>query len=679
MDLSILVSEWGQRNSMEEKNITYLDSDGREVNLNQSDFELVQNNKKITDVKLHGKPTTFFKDAMKRFAKSKSAVVGGIIVGMLVLGAIIFPTFTPDEGVYDVSNKGGGTAAEAGLSPKLFDAGFGFWDGTVKRERVLYDNEAKAPVNYKEDTYFNVVVYERIEENVYSEYAKGGFVNVFCSNADDPSNYFSPVINFTSTENYQLSYKLSNEDYEVYQFVGYKLGIKSGDQMYYLVGDSSSYSTVLENNFSIKEQFVANGYSISEFPTSGSLYFEVSPSEDDEKSGNLLIEKVNISSSKEEENELLSRISFNDGNEAMVRERDEATGWDGDFGLSAHKVLFTYCDFTFDQYANAYGKYRTTYGPRQLSIDVENGGVEVDFAHHGTNATNDLEVLKERYKVIDQTKTALAEVVEQIGDAVYNPATGKYSGFTLTVKLWKYRELGYETMPRFFLGTNTKCQDYMKLLFTGMRFSFLLAIGISAVNIIIGLIWGSISGYFGGWTDIIMERICDILAGLPTTVIITLCILYGREFNWGNSADVIALMIALFMTGWMGVSARTRTQFYRYKGREYVLASRTLGAKDARLIFKHILPNSAGTIITGSILMIPSVIYTEASIAYLGLGLKNQILFGVVLANNNNYYKGDLAYLLFIPTFIMMLLLVSFNLFGNGLRDAFNPQLKGSE
>ena len=121
-------------------------------------------------------------------------------------------------------------------------------------------------------------------------------------------------------------------------------------------------------------------------------------------------------------------------------------------------------------------------------------------------------------------------------------------------------------MPRFIFGTDANSKDYFKLLFTGMRFSFLLAIGISAVNIVIGLVWGSISGYFGGWTDIIMERFCDILAGLPGTVIITLCILYGREFNWGNSADVIALMIALFMTGWMGVSGRTRTQFYRFKG-----------------------------------------------------------------------------------------------------------------
>ena len=242
-----------------------------------------------------------------------------------------------------------------------------------------------------------------------------------------------------------------------------------------------------------------------------------------------------------------------------------------------------------------------------------------------------------------------------------------------------YKEMGYSSEPMFIFGTNDTAKDYCKLMFTGMRLSFCIAIGVSLVNIIIGLIWGSISGYFGGWVDIVMERICDIISGLPSTVIITLCILYGREFNWGSAADVIALMVALFMTGWMGVSARTRTQFYRYKGREYVLASRTLGAKDGRLIFRHILPNASGTIITGSILMIPSVIYTEASIAYLGLGLQGQVLFGVILSEANSYYQGDKAFLLYIPTFVMMLLLVSFNLFGNGLRDAFNPALKGGK
>ena len=128
----------------------------------------------------------------------------------------------------------------------------------------------------------------------------------------------------------------------------------------------------------------------------------------------------------------------------------------------------------------------------------------------------------------------------------------------------------------------------------------------------------------------------------------------------------------------MGVAGRTRTQFYRYKGREYVLASRTLGSSDFRLIFKHILPNSMGTIITGSVLMITSVIYSEATLAYLNLGLQGTQSFGVMMSDNQSYLQS-FPYLVLEPAIIISLLMISFNLFGNGLRDAFNPSLKGSE
>ena len=227
-------------------------------------------------------------------------------------------------------------------------------------------------------------------------------------------------------------------------------------------------------------------------------------------------------------------------------------------------------------------------------------------------------------------------------------------------------------MPSFIFGTDRKGRDFCKVIFNALRTSLLLAIFVSAVNIIFGLIWGSISGYYGGWTDIVMERFCDILSGIPSIAIITLCILYMNN-------DMVAFLLAMFLTGWMGVSSRTRTQFYRFKGREYVLASRSLGARDSRLVFRHILPNSLGTIITSSILMIPSVIYSEASIAYLNLGLSSEMMFGVILSENRSEFNSYTVYLLVIPTFIMLLLLIAFNLFGNGLRDAFNPQLKGSE
>ena len=663
---------------MEEIRQEILDGSGNLVELNDADFAFVQSDSKIHDLKFHDKATTFFKDAMKRFVKSKAAFVGGIIVGLLILLSFIIPICTPDTGVYNVQVDGGGNTVEALLTPKLFPAGTGFWDGTVSRTDVVYDTENQKPAGYRDGTFLNLQTYERVQDNVTSEYASGGYVNVFCSSQSVNSNFYSKNYTFETSGDYDFSYKIRDTKKDSYEFVGYKLSLFDGENHYYLVGNSTSFSKDLTGEFNLFDKLTENGYTFEDDSITGKLYFEVSKSDKANTFGFMPLESFNViaNSGNSEADSIISSLSFKDGNEVMLRTNEDTGFWTGDFGKIANQVNITYCSFRFDQYADAYGNRETTYGARELRVFENQGLFKINFNTTGTEATTDKEILKQRFQILSDD-CPIVEVLEQVGDAEEGVG-GNYSGYSLKVYIANYRTLGYESEPIFIFGTNKEAKDYLKLMATGLRFSFFIAIGVSLVNITIGLIWGSISGYFGGWTDIVMERFCDILAGLPTTVLITLCILYGQDFNWGSMADVLALMLALFLTGWMGVAHQTRTQFYRYKGREYVLASRTLGAKDRRLIFRHILPNAAGTIITGSVLIIPSVIYTEASIAYLGLGLQNQVLFGVILSQANSYYRGDNSFLLYIPTFIMMLLLVSFNLFGNGLRDAFNPQLKGS-
>ena len=166
-----------------------------------------------------------------------------------------------------------------------------------------------------------------------------------------------------------------------------------------------------------------------------------------------------------------------------------------------------------------------------------------------------------------------------------------------------------------------------------------------------------------------MERFTDILSGVPWIVVMTLTIIHlGSTF--------FTFALALCLTGWIGTSHTTRTQFYRFRGREYVLASRTLGASHGRLIARHILPNAMGTIITSAVLMVPSIIFSEATISYLGLGFKNLASLGVILSDNQVELTNH-PYLLIFPAIIIALLMISFNLFGNGLRDAVNPSLKG--
>ena len=149
----------------------------------------------------------------------------------------------------------------------------------------------------------------------------------------------------------------------------------------------------------------------------------------------------------------------------------------------------------------------------------------------------------------------------------------------------------------------------------GHRLSLLLAVGVSVINLLIGAIYGTIEGYYGGRVDLVMERIVDILSGVPFIIVATLF-----QLHLANTVGIVpSLLFAFVLTGWIGTSRRVRTQFYRFKGQEYVLAARTLGAGDLRLMFKHIFPNTLGTIITSSVLVIPSVIFSESMLTYLGI------------------------------------------------------------
>ena len=172
-----------------------------------------------------------------------------------------------------------------------------------------------------------------------------------------------------------------------------------------------------------------------------------------------------------------------------------------------------------------------------------------------------------------------------------------------------------------------------------------------------------------------MERIVDLLASIPFMIVITLL-----KYHF-NVSHVIILFISFFLTGWTGMAGRTRMQFYRFKNQEYVLVARTLGARDRRIMFKHIFPNAIGTLITSSVLVIPSVIFSETSLTYLGiidLNTGNMTSVGTLLAKGQNYLF-TYPHIILFPAIFISLLMLSFNLFGNGLRDAFNPSLRGSE
>ena len=270
---------------------------------------------------------------------------------------------------------------------------------------------------------------------------------------------------------------------------------------------------------------------------------------------------------------------------------------------------------------------------------------------------------------------------DENGNVVYYQFSG---GGTFETAQYKIRVLYYNYFqfkngfePNYLMGTDSQGYDLALRMAGGIKLSLLLAVCVSVINFVLGAMYGAVEGYYGGVLDLTLERIADVLYNVPFVVVATLFQIHLAK----KVGAVPSLIFAYVLTGWIGTAHRVRTQFYRFKNQEYVMAARTLGAKDSRIIWKHIFPNSLGTIITSCALVIPSVIMTESMLSYLGivkLGGSGQTSLGTLLSDASSIWT-NYPHLMLYPALIISLLMICFNLFGNGLRDAFNPALRGVE
>jgi len=674
---------------MEKKNINFTYNDSSKVEqtivINNDDFDLVQKDTHIHDTKLETKPTTFFKDAMKRFRKNKSSVAGGIILGVIVLLAFILPFALP----YEIDAP---LTSETFLEPKLFSAGTGWWDGEKAYSQIVYDTVNEVPAGFEKRAVNDVVTTEEGEyyTDTVNEFAYGGDIRFYTDVISENSE------NTTGTlASYYYAYDLSND---------YKVAVnfnENNEKSEYTLGEYRMYFSYLAMGddflYSVPKQIELKDYSkdytdididltnalIDSGLDSTTKFIEVQQPQivfelkaSTEAKQCILLHSVLVTSDNEAEAEGLDVVSFDDANKALLTTKADSDGQENEgywTGLRSKTTLnqanIIYADFDYDTYEVKYGEVENQeFGQTLIASYIDKGYMELDLDTYlaiDDPTEADLNALIDSFVILDD-----ACPIRTVDNVTMSNVIGIQVVNVFGTKSL-YRSLGYTSAPSFLFGTDSSGHDLLKSTFAGLRISLLLGIITSAICFAFGLVWGSISGYFGGNVDIIMERFCDILGGVPWIVVMTLCIIH-LESNLQTFA------LALCLTGWMGTSARTRTQFYRFKGREYILAARTLGASDTRLIFRHILPNAMGTIITASVLMIPSVIFSEATISYLGLGLTNLNSFGVILSSNQQYIQTHSALIVF-PSVIMALLMISFNLFGNGLRDAFNPSLKGSE
>jgi oligopeptide transport system permease protein len=225
-------------------------------------------------------------------------------------------------------------------------------------------------------------------------------------------------------------------------------------------------------------------------------------------------------------------------------------------------------------------------------------------------------------------------------------------------------------------GTDPLGRDVLTRIIYGGRVSLGVAFVGALTSMAIGLTYGAVSGYLGGWVDDLMMRFVDVMYGFPMLLFIILTMLVIPP-NSGTGLIMVGLFAAIGLVSWPGMARLVRGQFLSLREQDFVVAARALGAKPVRIITRYLIPNSLGPIIVALTLSIPSLILTESTLSFIGLGVKNPVpSWGGMLADGWRAMRAD-PHLAVFPALAITVTMLAFNFFGDGLRDALDPTLRG--
>ena len=221
----------------------------------------------------------------------------------------------------------------------------------------------------------------------------------------------------------------------------------------------------------------------------------------------------------------------------------------------------------------------------------------------------------------------------------------------------------------YYLGTDSVGRDLLSRILYGTRVSLFIAFMAALFNLTLGVVYGLTSGWLGGKVDNIMQRILEILSGVPNLVVVILMLLVLKP-------GISSIIIALALTEWLSMARVVRAQTLKLKNQEYILAARTLGQSPMKIAFGHILPNLAGVIIIQVMFSIPSAIFFEAFLSFIGIGIPAPNASLGTLINDGYKTFRFLPHLMWYPAGIMSVIMICFNLLADGLRDAFDPKMR---
>ncbi|CDQ21026.1 oligopeptide transport system permease protein [Halobacillus karajensis] len=359
---------------------------------------------------------------------------------------------------------------------------------------------------------------------------------------------------------------------------------------------------------------------------------------------------------KETEIDKISRPSLSFWQDSFIRLRKNIGAM---IGLAVLVVLALLA--AFGPYMTEYGQYEQDLSRAKMPPKVEGlGWLGMDGMLSDVQSADTVEQAKTKamMRFNNQEEYITTEVLN-------DGSNGEAAEVKATYDVYAAKNMD----ENFWFGTDGLGRDQWTRTWMGTRVSLYIAFLAAAIDMLIGVAYGGISAYYGGRVDNYMQRFIEILVGIPNLVLIILMILILEP-------GIMSITIALAISGWISMARIVRGQILKLKNQEFVLASRTLGAKDSRILQKHLIPNTLGLIIINTMFSIPSAIFFEAFLSFIGLGLPTPMASLGTLIDAGFDSLQIYPHILLFPAIIISLIMIAFNVLADGLRDAFDPKMR---